>query len=147
MKRRIAAILLAIGTALGLGVAVPEVAHAYPQACTDVYANDGVKVARTCITAAWGGGGGSTWLTTERRTFNVPPSQGGHTDVIDHTGYTVVGGYELCDNVADGGSCVYTQDYTVSTANTVWQQVSFPFAPYCKQFSMNYLGATSLTNC
>jgi hypothetical protein len=83
------------------------------------YPLDGVPWFSACNTRDYSGG--STWTSLTRKVWNVPPSQGGHSDIF-HALWSTANEDDY--NIADGETRTQTADRTISTSNTVWVQIT-----------------------
>lgn len=87
--------------------------------CRSILYPDGANWATPCNQRDWSGG--STWASLTRKLWNVPVSQGGHSDLINYGLWHAGTATEDTGQVVDDETDLKTTDRTgISTSNTVW---------------------------
>lgn len=118
-----------------------------PYVCRTLKYPDGANMLAAC--SEYGDLAGPTWFSAWHHMWNIPYSQGGHSDNMWFCSF----GDEFCSDVAsDGGSESTTTNYTMNDANTYWMQfrIDYPVGggnDYCRRVFFNNTGSTSATTC
>jgi hypothetical protein len=147
MKRLIALVVAALAV---VGISFAQPAAAFTQTCRETHYGDGAKQSRVCFTYFLSSDG--TWQMTDLTVWNIPLSQGGHTDSISPYIRFFNGRMDDSGQAAlDGGSYYnYTTliGLITSQTNTMWidYRVYYGSSEYCKRVFVNKGGGTSEQN-
>lgn len=146
MRGKLATALLAVLAAVGIAQAGP--AQAFTESCRNQSYGDGALQTRVCFTYFLSVDG--TWTMTDAKVWNIPLSQGGHTDcVCSSIRYWNGHMEEPGAATLDGGTYYYGgQALATSQWNTIWLDyaVLYGSSKYCKRVFANPGGGMSAQN-
>lgn len=121
------------------------------QVCKTGYYVDGAVHARPCNTRDFDSG--FWWSSLYRLVWNVPASQGGHSDIFEDNMCWHVGTGTECSTsfTLDGETEWQGTDRTAGTDSTAWVQVDNSVGGYspnmCKRYYFSFGGGASTSGC
>ena len=120
------------------------------EACRNTSYTDSALMARTCVD--WDNNNGTDrWYQVLIKVFNVPLSQGGHSDYVGATAYNFAPCSVCSGWIADGATWIWGDDAGEATQSqydglTFWLQETGSYGGYeCRRVFVNSNGGTSAT--